>query len=443
MTGWRRMSLRWLVSGVVLLGLAVTIGITAQSLWPHGAARTFPRHRVGSDRSGVATGASTQEALWGWGSDEDGQLGLGSHGDLRYRAPVAIPGLGALVAIAAGGAHTLALRRDGTVLSWGYNGDGALGNGEVGGYAPPHPAPSEVGYGLRDVRALAAGNSFSLALLADGTVSAWGYNAYGQLGSGERHDHTTPVQVRGLSGVIAIAAGYEHSLALTRAGQVYAWGAGDTGAVDDGATLDRGIPVVVAGLPRIVSVAAGEGYSLALAADGGVWAWGLNGQGELGDGVRDTRPHPRPRPVPGLPPIRTIAAGGGHVLALARDGTVWGWGDDHFGQVGDGGDGVRTRPVKVRGLPRGVAVTALAAGDRHSLALLADGTVWAWGDNLDGELGDGTTVQRNAPERIRSLRGVTAIAAGGPALSGSIGIDFSVALADAKNSRSISTKTRG
>lgn len=153
----------------------------------------------------------------------------------------------------------------------------------------------------------------------------------------------------------------------------------------------------------------GGGYhSLALKADGTVWAWGGNGSGQLGNG--NTANQYSPVQVEGLDDVKAIAAGFDHSLALKLDGTVWAWGDNEYGQLGDGSNNNSNTPVQVVGLS---SVVAIAAGSFHSLALRADGTVWAWGRNNYGQLGDGSTSNSNTPVQVSSLNGITAIAAGG------------------------------
>ena len=166
-------------------------------------------------------------------------------------------------------------------------------------------------------------------------------------------------------------------------------------------------PGLVSALTEVVAIAAG-GHSLALASDGTVWAWGVNGNGQLGDGT--THDRLTPVPVQNLSGVVAIAAGMNHSLALKEDGTVWAWGYNAHGQLGIGTTDAPLIPVQVHGLS---GVVAIAAGSLHSLALMADGTVWAWGYNGDGELGDGTRTTQRMPVLVRSLRGVVAIAAGG------------------------------
>jgi len=243
-------------------------------------------------------------------------------------------------------------------------------------------------------------------------AKAWGLNASGQLGDGTTAGpescggvacSTTPVEVSGLSGVVAVAGGpaiFSHfSLALLEGGMVRAWGANGSGQLGDGTSESSDVPVAVQGLSGVVAISAGEEHGLALLSDGTVMAWGKNATGQLGDGTTETRDVPvavcaggTPSPCPAGPflgEVSAIAAGGKHSLALLKNGTVMAWGENASGQLGDGSETNKIVPVAVSGL---TGVAAISAGEFQSLALLQDGTVKAWGSNKAGQLGDGTSV---------------------------------------------------
>ena len=305
-----------------------------------------------------------------------------------------------------------------TTWGWGWNSYGQLGDGTVTTSSPfGKSLPLQVS-GLSGV-AVAGGLSHSLVLKSDGTVWAWGYNYDGELGDGTfttalPYGKPLPVQVSGLSGVGAVAAGAWHSLALKSNGTVWAWGGNYSGQLGDGTLTKRSLPVQVSGLDGVVAVAAGGHHSLALKSDGTIWAWGGNYSGQLGDDVFTNRS--LPVQVSGLDGVVVaLAAGGHHSLALKSDGTVWTWGDNAYGQLGEGTFRKRSSPTQVSGL-RGVV--AVAGGMQYSLALKSNGTVRAWGYNSEGQLGDGTITTsspsgKSRPVHVRGLKGVVAVAAGG------------------------------
>jgi len=338
-----------------------------------------------------------------WGYNGHGELGVGDTTDRH--TPVAVKDLTTVTAIATGDNHTLALLADGSVQAWGSNDHGQLGDGTTIERHTPVAVT-----GLSNATAIAAGvESHCLALLADGSVQAWGWNYRGQLGDGTTIERHTPVAVTGLANVTAIAAGVEHSLALLEDGSVRAWGGNVYGQLGVGDTTDRHTPVAVKDLTTVKAIAAGQNHCLALLADGSVRAWGWNGFGQLG--VGDTTERHTPVAVAGLANATAIAAGGSHCLALLADGSVRAWGWNLYGQLGVGDTTERHTPVAVTDLTTAIAI-AIAIGAYHSLALLEDGSVRAWGNNGFGQLGVGDTTDRHTPVAVTDLTTVTAIAAG-------------------------------
>jgi alpha-tubulin suppressor-like RCC1 family protein len=274
-------------------------------------------------------------------------------------------------------------------------------------------SPAQVS-GLAAVVTMAGGWGHSLALENDGSVWAWGWDISGQLGDAGTVNRQGPVQVGGsaLAGVTTIAAGSTHSLALKKSdGTVWAWGSNGSGEIGDGTTVNREAPVQLLGLSGIVAIAGGSFHGLALKRDGTVWAWGRNDAGQLGDGTTmpSTTGRPTPAPVRGLSGVVAVVGGQKHSLALRGDWSVWAWGTNASGELGDGTTTDRLTPVRVGGLS---GVAAIAAGITNSLALKRDGSVWAWGGNSYGELGDGTTTDRLTPVPVSGLSDVVSIAAG-------------------------------
>jgi alpha-tubulin suppressor-like RCC1 family protein len=336
-----------------------------------------------------------------WGLNGSGQLGIGNStgpekckrpGERKKfacsRYPVVVKGLREAVAVSAGGAHNLALLRDGTVMAWGANGRGQLGNG---GFTPSKTLAPVAG--LSGVKAIAAGNDDSFAVLSDGTVMAWGYNERGVLGvprgttacgNGFGFCVTTPTKIEGLSGVTAIASRgepeAEHALALLQGGSVMAWGWNQNGQLGDGTQQMREAPVPVPGVSGAVAVGASVRDSTALLGNGTVMDWGGNRAGELGMGSM-TGPEScsgspcstKPVAVEGLSGVTGVADGGvnqreGHTLALLEDGTVMAWGSNNAGQLGRASEpepGGSPTPLQVPGV---AGIASIAAGGQDSFA---------------------------------------------------------------------------
>lgn len=305
--------------------------------------------------------------------------------------------------LAAGEFHAVALNSEGYVYAWGKNGNGQLGNGTTTNSA----TPVNVGGGLADAVAVAAGGSHSLALKGDGTLWAWGENAYGQLGDGSTTDRTTPVQV--LTGVVAVSAGQWHTLALKTDGTLWAWGRNANGQLGDGTTSDRATPVPVS-LSGVAALQGGRYHSVALTNDGTVWCWGGNANGQLGNGGTGGDIS-TPDRVSGLSGVTGIASGSDHTLALRGDGTLWGWGRNNHGQLGDGAK--TDSPVPVAAAAGFTGVAGLSLGSDHSAVLREDGTVWGWGSNLSGQMGVGSLSDFTAPVQAAGVEGAVQVVAGG------------------------------
>jgi alpha-tubulin suppressor-like RCC1 family protein len=301
-----------------------------------------------------------------WGGNEYGQLGDGTLESSFV--PVLVSRLSGYeaTAIAAGGSHSMVLARPKAakwVYTWGNNEFGALGNGNTRSRAEPVRAHVP----RRQVTGIAAGEEFSLAVLNDGTVVGWGTNVFGELGDGTEVQSSVPVAVSGLSGVTAVAAGCCDSIALLSTGTIMAWGNNQYGQLGEGNEYltESDVPVSVGGLSGVTAIAAGYAFNLALLGNGTVMAWGDNEFGALGDGT--TESSAVPVQVSGLSGVTAIAAGGYGGLALLSDGTVMAWGDNEWGQLGDGNEGQTESdvPVTVSGLSD---IKGIAAGEDQDLA---------------------------------------------------------------------------
>ncbi|MEX0171824.1 RCC1 domain-containing protein [Streptomyces sp. LMG1-1-1.1] len=250
----------------------------------------------------------------------------------------------------------------------------------------------------------------------DPWARAWGQNNSGQLGNGSTLDQLTPSSVKGLArnDVRELTSGgwskdQVFALALLHDGTVQSWGGNVNGQLGDGTTANRPYPAPVAGLSGVSDIAAGLDFALAVRG-GRVLSWGNDTYGQLGDGLPDpTSPVTRPIAVQSLNKVKEVAAGCQFAAALREDGTVWTWGRNHEGQLGIGSTTDRNTPQRVPGLDD---VVAVRAGCRHVLALTADHQVKAWGRNGGGELGNDSTDQSTSPVDVKHLDDVTSIHAG-------------------------------
>jgi len=315
------------------------------------------------------------------------------------------------------------------IKAWGHNDVGQVGDGTTGNNKLLAVAVN----GLPGTPIAVAGGGahqwatdFSLALLSDGTVWSWGNNSFGQLGDGTTVSKTTPVQVLGITNAIAIAAGGSGSknssvfgMALLADGTVKTWGGNTYGQLGDGTIINRSAPVTVSGLTNVTAIACGGDFAYALLSNGTIKSWGRNnfsysyGQGMLGDGTIINRY--TPVTVYGITNATAIAACAYYGLALLADGTISAWGNNSKGQLGDGTKTNRLKPVKVYGITNATAIAGsyFDSGNPSSIALLADGTLRTWGSNNHGQLGDGTTIAKVKPVQVFGITNAIAIARGG------------------------------
>jgi alpha-tubulin suppressor-like RCC1 family protein len=405
--------------------------------------------------------------LWGWGSNDYGQTGTDNAISSDVTAPTMIDtGSTRFSAIDAHWYHSLALDTHGNVWSWGYNGYGAVGNGDTTGSDVSVPTMVTSGHVFTDV---SAAGDFSTALDAKGQLYAWGNAVQGQLGNGDTSAATvfSPAVSSTAVRLSSISAGYSYAVGLDANGHIFTWGDESYGrlgngstsgvvdiptriatsntlvfsaisggqatvaAIDDEGNLwgwgsnlngEAGIgstgsdvtaPTRLTSDTVFVAVAAGISFEVALDSDGHLWTWGSAANYQLGNGLLGDVVVPTILDT-GSARFSAIAAGTGSAMALDVHGVIWTWGDDVSGQ---GGNGAATAAIPVPTQVDTGATTfdQIAAGGQFDLALDSDGNVWAWGNNYNGQVGNGDTSGAvvDTPVQVTSGETFSAIAGGG------------------------------
>jgi alpha-tubulin suppressor-like RCC1 family protein len=338
----------------------------------------------------VAVASDGTLRAWGW--NDSGQVGDAGLPGNRL-VPVQISTESTWVSLTAGGYHSLALKLDGSLWGWGYNGDGEVGDGTANNLRwSPVPSATDSAW-----VAVSAGGLHTMALKSDRTLWGWGNNHDGKLGDGTLDNRAYPVSPIGTGTWtwLSLCAGGYHTVFVKSDGTLWALGSNGWGQIGDGTTTDSLYPVQVGEDNTWISVSAGNLHTAALKSDGTLWAWGDNGFGKLGDGTNVQR----------LSPVQigtddtwvSVSAGQNHTAALKSDGTLWAWGGNYYGQVGDGTTTDRSSPVQI---DIGNQWISVSAGSDHTVALKSDGTLWSWGSNEHGQLGNGTTDDRYLPAPV-------------------------------------------
>ena len=368
------------------------------------------------------------------GGNQYGQLGLGYP---QYRSkPEQMGTVAGWAQVDASATHSAGIRTDGTLWTWGYNGSGELG------YAGGTGAPAQVGFDM-DWKTVSAGayrnGGFTAAIKTGGTLWTWGNNEAGQLGLGDKASRGVPTQVGADADWKAVACSDgvgdaarvigsdpytldDHVLALKNDGSLWAWGANDYGQLGDGTMTSRSAPQRVGGDNDWAALAVGDDFSAALKTDGSLWTWGRGQFGQLGQGGT---PGPAtkallPARVAGAETFKALACGSGRdssfMLAIKKtDGTLWGWGKNYAGELGQGLHGFDTfsSPVLVSGATDWQSVACGGSyGDNYSLAVKTNGRLWAFGGNYRGTLGNGDYVSLYSPQAVADTSTWAGVAAG-------------------------------
>lgn len=314
--------------------------------------------------------------LWAWGSNYMGQLGNGSFNSSKI--PIQVLGLENVLSVFTGADNSFAVKRDGTLWAWGGNTGGSLGIGNTNIQSVPVQVT-----GMTNVKAISAANNYTLALKEDGTVWAWGRNSNGQLGNGTGINSLTPVQTS-INNVKKIVASSNSSLALKEDGTVWAWGNYKTLGNNYSLNNSSPLPLQIESLSNIKDIAVGYDFAVALHQDGRISTWGgRNKEGQLGfyGGINGDQISWTPLIVNGISNVTGISVGDSFVVALKEDGTAWAWGDNYFGQLGNGTTTSSSSPVQVSGLTN---IGHIQSNSTSNLAVLEDYSMWIWGRYING-----------------------------------------------------------
>jgi alpha-tubulin suppressor-like RCC1 family protein len=300
--------------------------------------------------------------------------------------------------------HILAVKTNGTLVSWGYNSFGQLGIGTNGGGGDSTNRSSPVQIGsLTNWKYATGGYDFSMAIKTDGTLWSWGYNSFGQLGLGTTgsnnsvNSKSSPNQVGSLTNWRYCECGDSHTVAIKTDGTIWTWGTNGYGQLGQGDTTHRSSPVQVGSATDWAYISSGYFHCAAIKTNGTLWVWGENTYGSIGDGTRTNRWSPVQ--IGSSNEWRFVASGASVTTAIKEDGTLWSWGYNTDGRVGDGTTSHRSSPVQISSLR---SWKKLSYGHATGCAIKSDGTLWVWGYGVEGELGDGSQTSKSTLVKIGS-----------------------------------------
>lgn len=344
----------------------------------------------------VAINSTSIGQIYTWGSNATWQLGDSSTTDRS--SPGTVYGGGtSWTQVAAGSDHMVALKSDGTFWGWGRNHCAQVACAFGGGPATQPTTP--VGGGTTWCW-VAAGNAITAGIKTDGRLWGWGRNYAGNLGTGTSSQVNSPMTtVGGGTTWCKVSLKNNHSIALKTDGTLWAWGYNIRGQVGDSSTTNRCSPVTTAGGGTTwCAISAGYVSSAAIKTDGTLWTWGGNYCGQLGNGSAGSgQSRSSPGTTAGCGTTWCSVSMGSHTLATKTDGTLWTWGRNDTGQLGDGTTVTKNSPITVAGGGTTWCMASSGSINATSAAIKTDGTLWTWGNNSQGALGDGTTTSRSSP----------------------------------------------
>jgi alpha-tubulin suppressor-like RCC1 family protein len=338
----------------------------------------------------------TNPYLYSWGLGGFGALGIGN--TTNYSSPKQVGSLTTWSIIAPAGSSTIAIKTDGTLWAWGFNQTyGQLGLGNTTNYS----SPKQVG-ALTNWLSVVSGNYHTVAIKTNNTLWSWGNNNFGQLGLGNTTYYSSPKQVGALTNWSKISAGFYNVGAIKTDGTLWVWGYGGTGTNGQNNTTNYSSPKQIGALTTwsLISIT-NSNFVTAIKTDGTIWSWGQNAAGNLGLG--NTTDYSSPKQIGALTNWSKTNNLQFNGVAIKTDGTLWIWGSNQYGQLGIGTSGAaayKSSPVQV-----GSDTTwSVLGGDRNSAAVVkTNGSLWSWGQNGAGELGLGDTANRSSPVQVGSL----------------------------------------
>jgi len=390
-------------ASVLAIGLLAASGAVATAEPPRPATAADGATQWNHIATGwfYSCGIQLRNTLWCWGQNHGGQLGIGTKQYPNQPQQVTRPAVAGWATITAGYDHTCATRKDGTLWCWGDNGSGQLGIRTF----VSHTLPRQIGIPETSGWAgVSAGIDDTCAVRTDTSLWCWGYNGYGTVGIGtttlpkdKPHRVTTPAA----TGWVSVAVGGQQACATRTDGTLWCWGYNGNGELGIGTTSsheDKPQQVITPDTTGWVSVAAGADHTCATRADTSLWCWGSNGSGQLGDGTKTMQDLPQQVTTPTVAGWTSVTAGGAQTCAI-RTHALWCWGRNYDGQLGIGTNMGHWRPRRVL-VPAKRGWGLIAASGYHTCATRTGHTLWCWGYNGYGELGLGNNTWHNLPQQV-------------------------------------------
>jgi alpha-tubulin suppressor-like RCC1 family protein len=377
---------------VALIPLAVVIGYEADA-----AVATDWQSAVAGN--GVTCAVRVGGTLWCWGYNVEGQVGDGT--TTNRSMPVRVGSATNWDSVSTGGSSECALRADDTLWCWGHNGQGQLGNGTT----TNRSSPTQVGTAT-DWQAIVAGDdSHNCGIRGGGSLWCWGSNEFGKLGDGTTTNRSSPAQVGADTDWQVVEVGYSHTCGIRAGGTLWCWGYNLHGQLGNGtsANTPNPSPVQVGSDTDWAAIEVGWGHTCGLRAGGTLWCWGYNLYGQLGNGTSTGifTPNPSPIQVGTDTDWQSVETGGDYTCGIRAGGTLWCWGTNEYGQLGNGtssGSTPNPSPIQVG---TDTDWQGVEGGNRHTCGVRTDATAWCWGSNQYGALGDGTNTDRDTPTEVQ------------------------------------------